>query len=351
MTAWRQGEDDDLPTKELTAIQDAAIHEVVKMQEDIGLQVVTDGEFRRAGWTRGFQDATGAFTFTPSKLTFRNEEGVTAPAPAPVAQRKVSWRKPIVADDFTFIKNATSVTAKVTMPTPSVFHFGHFSEAMAPEAYDNIDDYWADLLEVYRTELKLLGERGCDLLQLDEVPLVLCCDDTNRQVAIDNGEDPDRLVEKYFEMLDAILAARPAGMRVLLHMCRGNMQGLWMGDGGYGQIAERLFGDTDVDGFLLEYDSPRAGDFAPLQHLAKGKIVYLGLISTKKPDVENADDLKRRIDEAATNADLGQLGISPQCGFGSAAMSKFNVQENPMTADVQRGKLERLVEVAGDVWG
>jgi 5-methyltetrahydropteroyltriglutamate--homocysteine methyltransferase len=351
MTAWRAHEDGDIGDDELRAVQDDAVRDVVRLQEDIGLSVVTDGEFRRGGWSRGFLEAVGAFGFKPSKLTFHNDDGVSAPAPAPVAEKKIEWRRPIVTDDYRFLKDVATATPKVTMPTPSHMHFGHFRAAAAPGVYDDIEDYWADMTEVFRTEIALLGEAGCDLLQLDEVPLTLCCDETNRGIAAENGEDPDRLVDRYIQAVNDALAGRPAGMRVLMHMCRGNMQGLWVGDGGYAPIAERLFGETDVDGFLLEYDSPRAGDFSPLRHLGPGKIAYLGIVSTKNPAIEAADDLKRRIDEAAQHADLGQLGVCPQCGFGSSAMSKFNVLDNPMTPDIQRAKLARLVEVAADVWG
>ncbi len=349
--AWHGHEAGEVASEALREIQDAAIRDVVALQEDIGLQVVTDGEFRRGGWSRGFLEAVGAFTFKPSKMTFHNDDGVSTPAPAPVANRKIEWRGPIVANDYGFIKEVTGVTPKVTMPTPSHMHFGHFRDAADPAVYDDIEAYWADMTEVYRTEIARLGEAGCNLLQLDEVPLTLCCDETNRQVARENGEDPDKLVDRYIDAVNAAVAGRPPGMRVLMHMCRGNMQGLWLGDGGYAPIAERLFGETDVDGFLLEYDSPRAGDFEPLKYLGAGKIAYLGLVSTKNPAVESADDLKRRIDEAAQHVDIGQLGICPQCGFGSSAMSKFNVLENPMTPDLQRQKLARLVDVAADVWG
>ena len=350
-TAWRGWEDSDRTREQLAAVQDDAIRDVVRLQEDIGLTVVTDGEFRRGGWSRGFLDAVGSFTFAPSKLTFRDSDGLSAPAPAPIATAKIEWRRPIVADDFRFLDKVATVTAKVTMPTPSHMHFGHFRNAADPSVYRDMDAYWDDLVAVYRREIALLGEAGCTLLQLDEVPLILCCDPTNRQVARENGDDPEILVGRYIEAINRALADRPPEMRVVMHMCRGNMQGLWMGDGGYEPIAARLFGETDVDGFLLEYDSPRAGDFAPLRHLTDGKRAFLGLVSTKDPTVEPADDLKRRIDEAARHTDLGNLGICPQCGFGSSAMSRFNVRENPMTPDLQRKKLDLIVGVAQDVWG
>lgn len=351
MAAWRGWEDGEQTREQLKAVQDVAIRDVVRLQQDIGLTVVTDGEFRRGGWSRGFLDAVGAFTFAPSKLTFRNEDGLTAPAPAPVADKKIEWRGPIVADDFRFLNDVATATPKVTMPTPSHMHFGHFQDAADPSIYGDMDAYWADLVSVYRREIALLGEAGCTLLQLDEVPLTLCCDETNRQVARDNGDDPEALVDRYIRAINEAVAGRPANMRVLMHMCRGNMQGLWMGDGGYAPIAERLFSETDVDGFLLEYDSPRAGDFAPLRYLTGNKRAYLGLVSTKNPKMEAAEDLKRRIDDAARHTDPENLGICPQCGFGSSAMSRFNVRENPMTPDLQQRKLQLIVGVAREIWG
>lgn len=348
--AWRQWEDGNRSLDSLKAVQDDAIRDIVRVQEDIGLEVVSDGEFRRGGWSRGFLEAVGAFSFRPSKLTFQNEDGVSAPAPAPVTTEKMRWSQPIVTEDYTFLGDVASVPAKVTMPTPSHMHFGHFGEA-ASDVYDDIEEYWSDLIQVYQTEIAHLAEAGCTILQLDEVPLTLCCDDTNRQVAVANGEDPERLIDRYISAINEAVSKRPENMTVLMHMCRGNMQGLWMGQGGYQPIAERLFGETDVDGFLLEYDSPRAGDFAPLKYLGADKIAYLGLVSTKNPEIEDADHLKRRVDDAAQHADLDRLGICPQCGFGSSAMSKFNVLENPMTPDLQRRKLARLVQVADDIWG
>ncbi len=350
MTAWREAEEGRLDAEELRAVQDEAIREAVAMQESLGLSVVTDGEFRRGGWSRGFLEAVGAFTFAPSKLTFHNDAGVATPAPAPVATGRIERRRPIVVDDYSFLAGVTSQTAKVTMPTPSHMHFGHFGAAADKSIYPDMEAYWADMAAVYRQEIAALGEAGCTLLQLDEVPLTLCCDDTNRRIAQENGEDPEALIGRYIDAINEAVADRPRDMRVLLHLCRGNMQGLWMGDGSYAPIAERLFGETDVDGFLMEYDSPRAGDFAPLRYLAPGKIAYLGLVSTKNPAVEAKDDLKRRLEEAARHTDMSRLGLCPQCGFGSSAMSKFNVTENPMTLDIEKAKLARIVEVSREVW-
>ncbi|MGE0736331.1 MAG: 5-methyltetrahydropteroyltriglutamate--homocysteine S-methyltransferase [Alphaproteobacteria bacterium] len=350
MKAWFEEEAGKLSSAELRRITDAAIRDVVKLQEDIGLEFVTDGEFRRGGWSRGFLVAVDGFTFKPSHLTFRNEAGVSTAAPAPVATKKIKRLRPIVAEDFAFLKTVATKTAKVTMPTPSHMHFGHFSDARDKTIYPDANEYWHDLTQVYREEIADLAKVGCKFLQLDEVPLTLCCDDTNRAIAVKHGEDPDKLADTYIRVFNQAVAGRPKDMKIAVHFCRGNMQGLWMGDGGYGPIAERIFNEMDCDAFLLEYDSPRAGDFEPLKYLPKGRVAYLGLISTKKPELESADYLLRRLDEARRYADIGRLGLCPQCGFGSSAMSKFNVLPNPMTEDLERRKLGRLLEVADKVW-
>jgi 5-methyltetrahydropteroyltriglutamate--homocysteine methyltransferase len=350
MQAWREHEEGKLPEPQFRDALEDAIRSAVKLQEDLGLQYITDGEFRRGGWSRGFLSAVDGFTFKASYLTFHNDEGVSAPAPAPVATKKLRRTRGIVTDDFAFLSKLTKRTAKVTMPTPSHMHFGHFGEAMDRAIYPDPAKYWDDLVGIYQQEIDALGRLGCKFLQLDEVPLTLCCDDTNRGVAKKQGEDPERLIDTYIDVINRAIAKKPKDMRVALHMCRGNMQGLWMGDGGYAPIAERLFGRLKVDAYLLEYDSPRAGDFAPLKYLRKGQIAFLGVVSTKRPEVESADSLRRRIDEASKHVPVEQLGLCPQCGFGSSAMSKFNVLPNPMTEDLEKRKLGRLLEVAATIW-
>ena len=237
------------------------------------------------------------------------------------------------------------------MPTPSHMHFGHFGDCFDKKAYADIGQFYEAMIAIYRAEIADLARRGCTFLQLDEVPLTLLCDETNRGIARQHGEDPDKLVDVYIDLINRAVAGRPKTMRVALHLCRGNMQGLWMGDGGYAPIAEKLFNALDVDAYLMEYDSPRAGDFAPLRHLPKGKRAYLGLVSTKKPALESADDLQRKLDEAAKYAPADRLGLCPQCGFASSAMSKFNVLPNPMTPELQQRKLARLLETAERAWG
>ena len=351
VASWKEWEAGKLPFETLHDVQDKAIREAVAMQERLGLPIVSDGEFRRGGWSRGFLNAVDGFEFRASKLTFRNDEGVSTASPAPVAARQIRRKQPIVTDDFKFLKSVAHNRIKVTMPAPSHMHFGQFNEAINRTAYPTDDKYWDDMIAVFRQEIAELYAAGCRYLQLDEVPLALLCDQNIRALAAREGDDPDKLVSLYIEALNRAIAGRPADLTIGMHLCRGNMEGLWMGDGGYAPIAEALFNRCDVDAFLLEYDSSRAGDFAPLRHLPAGKRAYLGIVSTKNPELETADALLRRIEEAQKYAPMDRLGICPQCGFSSAAMSKFAILPSRMTADIQTLKIERLVEVGQRAWG
>jgi 5-methyltetrahydropteroyltriglutamate--homocysteine methyltransferase len=351
VAAWRGWESGEIDSGKLREVQDRAIRDVIRMQEDLELPIVTDGEFRRAGWSRGFLNAVEGFDFASSKLVFRSDDGFTTASPAPVATTKVRRARAIVVEDFKFISAVASRPVKVTMPTPSHMHFGHFKDAVDPTVYPDVGAYWDDLVAIFQQELKELYAAGCRFLQLDEVPLALLCDQNIRALTMSEGEDPDALVHLYIDVLNRAVAGRPADFTIAMHLCRGNMEGLWMGDGGYDPIAEALFNRADVDAFLLEYDSRRAGDFAPLRHLPANKRAYLGIISTKNPTVESPDELMRRINEASRYAPMERLGICPQCGFSSAAMSKFAVRPSKVTADIQTLKIELLVDIGRRVWG
>ncbi len=349
--AWRACEDGKLPFEQLQRVQDETIRDAVAMQEKLGLPIVTDGEFRRGGWSRGFLNAVEGFEFRGSKLVFRNDEGFETPSPAPLATKRIRRSKPIVTEDYKFIASVAKHRAKVTMPTPSHMHFGQFKDAVDPTVYPDVEEYWDDMIAVFQQEIAELYAAGCRYLQLDEVPLALLCDDKIRALAKSEGDDPDKLVARYIDVLNRAVAGRPADMTIGIHLCRGNMESLWMGDGGYAPIAEALFNRSDVDAFLLEYDSPRAGDFSPLRHLPAGKRAYLGIISTKNPALETPDELLRRIDEASRFASMERLGICPQCGFASAAMSKFAVKPSKVTTDLQTQKIELLLDVGQRAWG
>jgi 5-methyltetrahydropteroyltriglutamate--homocysteine methyltransferase len=349
--AWRAWEDGKLPMEQLRKVQDDTIRDAVAMQEKLGLPIVTDGEFRRGGWSRGFLNAVDGFEFRGSKLVFRNDEGFSTPSPAPMATKPIKRKQPIVVDDYKFIASVAKNPVKVTMPTPSHMNFGQFKQAVDPAVYPDVEKYWDDLVAVFEQEITELYAAGCRYLQLDEVPLALLCDGKIRALAKGEGDDPDQLVSRYIDVLNRAVAGRPADMTIGMHLCRGNMESLWMGDGGYAPIADALFNRADVDAFLLEYDSARAGDFAPLRHLPAGKRAYLGIVSTKNPALESADELLRRIDEAGRFAPMDRLGICPQCGFASAAMSKFAVKPSKLTSDLQTLKIELLVEVGQRAWG
>lgn len=349
--AWRDWEAGTRSFETLHAIQNKMIKEAVTMQERLGLPVVTDGEFRRGGWSRGFLNAVEGFEFRASKLTFRNDQGVATASPAPVASQKIKRNKPIVTGDFMFLKSIAHNRIKVTMPTPSHMHFGQFKQAVDRTVYPSDDAYWDDMIAVFQEEMKELYDAGCRYLQLDEVPLALLCDTNIRELAKSEGDDPDALVNLYVDVLNRAIAGRPADLTIGMHLCRGNMEGLWMGDGGYAPIAEALFNRSDVDTFLLEYDSQRAGDFVPLKHLPANKRAYLGIVSTKNPELESLDALMRRIDDAQKYAPMDRLGICPQCGFSSAAMSKFAILPSKVTVDIQTLKIERLIEAGIRAWG
>jgi 5-methyltetrahydropteroyltriglutamate--homocysteine methyltransferase len=251
----------------------------------------------------------------------------------------------ITTGEFSFLKNSTRRTPKVTMPSPSLVHFLRGDVTVSRQAYPDMDEFWADLVAVYREELTELGRLGCAYVQLDDVPCALLCDPELRSSVGAAGHDPEALLDAYLSAANRAIAAHPAGMTIAMHLCRGNYKGQWMARGGYEPVAERLFNEVAVDAFFLEYDSERAGGFEPLRFMPAGKKVVLGLVSSKTPVLEPTDALCRRIDEASGYVPLERLCISPQCGFASS------VGGNPLTMEDQRRKLARVVEVAEKMWG
>jgi len=348
LDAARANRAGELDAAAYRAIQDRSIREIVDFQESMGLPSVTDGEFRRRSWSAGFIDAVEGFGLRQEGiLRFRDQSGEMDVAASPYAATRLERRHPIVADDFRFLKSAvTGGTPKVTIPSPPVFHFFLGPRSADDSIFRDIESYFADLIAIYRAEIADLATAGCTYLQLDDTASPCNCDAEARARVTDRGEDPDRLIERYVRLINDAIAERPKGMRVATHMCRGNLKGAWMAEGGYEPIAERMFGALDVDGFLLEYDTPRAGDFEPLRFVPKGKRVVLGLISTKTPVLENADDLKRRVEEAARFVPIEQLGLGPQCGFSSAGGGGQVVG-----VDDTRRKLELMLSVADALWG
>lgn len=325
-------------------IQDACIRDVVKMQEDVGLKVVTDGEFRRGSYWGRFVERIDGFGIKTAVFKFRDDQGHQVDFTAPYADGKLRRNKPLALDEFEFLKGITSATPKITLPAPSTMHFYRATDFAATSAYNDVQSFFDDLNRVFREEIADLVKAGCKYIQLDEVAIALLCDPNIRKQVEEAGMKPDELVDLYIDAINESVKGAPADVVFGVHMCRGNFKGHYLGAGGYESVAERFFAGTKVNHFLLEYDTERAGDFKPLRFV-KDKGVVLGLISSKTPVLESLDDLKRRTEEATQYIDLDRLAISPQCGFAST------VAGNPVTEDDERKKLELEVAAAKSIWG
>jgi 5-methyltetrahydropteroyltriglutamate--homocysteine methyltransferase len=343
--AFRRHASGAIGDADFRAAQDAAIRDAVKLQEECGLQVITDGEFRRISYWEKFVRLTKGLVVKDAVFEFHDEHGHAASFTAPYAQAKVSRRSPITADEFAFVAALTQRTAKVTMPSPSTMHFYRFTDWGDRKAYATAREFFVDLGRVYRQEMAELAAAGCRYVQLDEVALAILCDPAAREKVEQAGGDPDELVDLYIDAINEAVRERPPGMAIGVHVCRGNYKGMYLSEGGYDSVGERFFRRTGVDHFLLEFDTPRAGGFAPLRFVPQDKGVVLGLVSSKTPQLENPEALARRIDEAARYVALSRLAISPQCGFAST------MGGNPLTEDDERAKLRLCVDAARRVWG
>jgi 5-methyltetrahydropteroyltriglutamate--homocysteine methyltransferase len=342
--AFRRHAAGEISDDAFAAIQAQCIREVVQLQEDCGLPVATDGEFRRASYWARFVERTEGFTIRPAVLTFRDDHGHEVAFTAPYAAGKLRRTKPLALDEFLFLRGCTNLTPKITLPSPSTMHFYAGRDYADPAVYADDTAFFADLNKTFRDELAELAKAGCKYIQLDEVAIALLCDPMIREKVEALGSDPDRLVDLYIHAINQAVAGLPSDVVIGVHMCRGNYKGHYLGAGGYDSVAERFFAGTDVHHFLLEYDTPRAGDFNPLRFVPKGRGVVLGLISSKTPVLEGIDALKRRAEEASRHIDLDRLAISPQCGFASS------VAGNPVTEADQRAKLQLVVEAARAIW-
>src|SRR6516165_10716459 len=334
---------------QLRAVEDEAIAEVVAMQQNVGLQSVTDGEFRRASWHMDFIYQIGGVSKAPGNLAvrFHNPSGDIEFTPAALhVGTKIHMAKTIFEQDFTYLKSlAGASTAKLTIPSPNMVHYRGGPAAIDPEVYPDIEEFWRDLSAAYADEVARLGALGCTYLQFDDTSLAYLNDPAQRAEIAARGEDADHLHLRYIRQVNDALAAKPPQMAVTTHMCRGNFRSSWAASGGYDFVAEALFSELDVDGFFLEYDDERSGGFEPLRFVPEGKMVVLGLVTTKRPELESADDLKRRIDEAAKYVPLDQICLSGQCGFSSTS------EGNALTYDEQVAKLRLIVDVARQIWG
>jgi 5-methyltetrahydropteroyltriglutamate--homocysteine methyltransferase len=335
----------------LRETEDDCIRHAVVMQAELGLKGVTDGEFRRGSWHMDFLYQIGGVEKTDRSLhiAFKNEAGTVefSPAAHRVAGR-LHLDKTIFAEDFAFLKSVAppGTTPKLTIPSPSMLHYRGGRAAIDPAAYPELEAFRHDLAAIYKQEIAGLAALGCTYLQLDDTSLAYLNDPAQRAYVDSIGGDGEHQHLINIRLINQALADKPAGMTVCTHLCRGNFRSSWIAEGSYDHVAEALFGELAVDGFFLEYDDERSGGFAPLRFVPRGrKKVVLGLVTTKRPDLESKDALKRRIDEATRYVPLEQLCLSPQCGFSST------VEGNALTIDEQKAKLALIVEVAREVWG
>ncbi len=347
LEAREQAKSGAITRAQLRDVEDRAIRDVVKFQEGLGLRGVTDGEYRRTYFHVDFlEQLDGVTTEGGIAVHFHKKDGdIDFAPPVMKVKNKVRHVKSIQGDDFDFLKSVTARTPKVTIPSPTMLHFRGGRGAVSRDAYPEMEAFFDDVAAAYRAELKSLGKRGCTYVQMDDTNLAYLCDDRMREAARGRGDDPNELPRRYARLLNAAIADRPADMRVSVHLCRGNFKSAWAAEGGYEPVAEALFNELNVDGYFLEYDDARSGDFAPLRHVPKGRIVVLGLVSTKLGELEKKDELKRRIDAAAKFMPMEQLALSPQCGFSST------VHGNDITVEAQAAKLRLVVETAREVWG
>jgi 5-methyltetrahydropteroyltriglutamate--homocysteine methyltransferase len=335
---------------ELRAVEDDAIRDVVKMQADVGLQSATDGEFRRSSWHMDFIYSLGGIGQSDGRIRVRmhNADGdVEFTSPALQVNAPIRLNEPIFGEHYMFLRSTVSpdVTAKLTIPSPSMVHYRGGPAAIDPAVYPDIEEFWADLSAAYAEQVKAIAALGCQYLQLDDTSLAYLNDPAQRAELAERGDDAEHQHLRYIKQINAALAGKPEGLRVTTHMCRGNFRSSWAASGSYDFVAEALFSTLDVDGFFLEYDDERSGGFEPLRFVPPGKMVVLGLVTTKRGELESKDTLKRRIDEASRYIPLEQLCLSPQCGFSST------VEGNVLSYDEEVAKLALIVETAAEVWG
>jgi 5-methyltetrahydropteroyltriglutamate--homocysteine methyltransferase len=341
---WRDGE---LSGDELRAIEDGAIREIVQRQQQAGLAAITDGEFRRDWWHLDFLAGFEGIDLgqRPRPVGF---SGSGENPPIPVVTGTIRHRDPIFADALSFlaeaVDGASGAVAKLTIPGPGMVYLQGGRAGIDASAYPDLDEFWADLVAAYRDEVAALYAAGCRYLQLDDVSFAYLCDADFRAGAVERGDDPDEMLRRNRDAINAVVARRPDDLLVTTHMCRGNFRSRWVASGGYEPMAEAVLGGLDVDAFFMEFDSERAGGFEPLRYLPPGKTAVIGLVTTKLPELEDPDELARRIDDAAKIVPLEQLALSPQCGFSSTHHG------NELSDDDQWRKLELVVDVARRVW-
>jgi 5-methyltetrahydropteroyltriglutamate--homocysteine methyltransferase len=351
LQAREKRQKNEINAAQLREVEDRCIRDAVKMQEDIGMRGITDGEFRRTLWHADFLSEFDGIEVVEGLLPesakhFQNPDADVQRSPTQfIVTGKLGHPHGIETENFKFLASVTKNTPKQCIPSPSLVHFRTGRAGVDKAAYPDMKDFFADLAQAYHEEIAELAASGCRYLQIDDVNFAYLCDLKMREGAKKIGEDPEKLPLLYANLINECIKDRPADMAVCTHLCRGNFRSSWVAEGGYDPVAEVLFNALKVDGYFLEFDTPRAGNFSPLRYMPKGKKLILGLVTSKSGALEKADDLKRRIDEASKFVPLDQLGISPQCGFSSTVLG------NNLTIDDQVAKLKLVVEVARDVWG
>jgi 5-methyltetrahydropteroyltriglutamate--homocysteine methyltransferase len=337
-------ENNEITAAQLKEVEDREIEKIVKKQEEIGLKLATDGEFRRSWWHFDFfQGLQGVDLISAPPIKFK---GVETKAQAIEINRKVDFAGHPHLEHFKFLKAHCKVTPKMTIPAPSTFHFRQGRKMVSTQAYPDIDQFFADVGATWKKAIRAFYDAGCRYLQLDDTAWAMICDPKEREQSKGRGDDPDKLPAIYAQVMNAALKDKPADMAITMHSCRGNFRSTFIASGGYEFVAEQLLGNTHLDGYFLEYDSDRAGGFEPLRHFPKGKAqLVLGLVTSKSGRLEAKDDIKRRIDEASKYVALEQLCLSPQCGFSST------VEGNALSIDEEKAKLRLVVETAHEVWG
>ncbi len=331
----------------LTAAEDQAIQDALALQQRVGLKFATDGEFRRRSYHSFFYRQLGDISIDTvgGEDAKAGTPGQRAAQPVAVINSRVRWSKPIHVADYEFIRRHSALMPKVTIPGPCALHFRGGDAAVLAGAYKDLDQFWDDTVAAFGQELDALARAGCRYVQIDETAFAKFGDPEVQASLAARGDDWSTLIDKYVAVTNRILAKAPEGMRIGMHLCRGNRGGQWHSEGSYDEVAERLFNALDIQFYFLEYDTPRAGSFTPLRLVPRHKTVVLGLVSTKTPAMEDKDALKQRVEDATRFLDLDHLGVSPQCGFASVDTG------NPITPEVQEQKLRLVVELARDIWG
>jgi 5-methyltetrahydropteroyltriglutamate--homocysteine methyltransferase len=330
----------EIDSAALTAAEDRAIEDAVRLQERVGLRLATDGEFRRQSYHSYFYRQLGDISFVAPE----GAAGSRGAQPTASINSRIAWKSPIHPADFAFLRGRTNALPKITIPGPCALHFRGGDAAVTAQAYRDTDEFWDDIVTAFRSELRSLGEAGCTYVQIDETAFAKFGDADVQATLRARGDDPHALIDRYIDVTNRVLEGLPQ-IDIGMHLCRGNRGGQWHAEGSYEAVAEKLFNRLDIDFFFLEYDSPRAGDFSPLRYVPKDKSVVLGLVSTKMNFLEDKTDLKRKIEEASRFVPLERLAVSPQCGFASTETG------NPLPPEMQEAKLRLVVELAQDVWG